>query len=64
MRSFVVKVTDQLWTDLKRGARSRKMSVAQFAAFRLQIDRYDLITEELLAEGHVSKGRMSNETVL
>ena len=64
VREITIKITEQLWDDLKRGAKSRDMTISQFAAFRLTLDRYDLITEELIKEGHVSMGRATNETVL
>jgi hypothetical protein len=65
MRELKIKITEQLFEDLKRAAKARDMSIPQFAAFRLAQDRYDLITEELIREGHVSLGRcQKNETVL
>lgn len=65
MREIKIKVTEQLYTDLKRGSKSVGLSVAQFAAQRLSMDRYDLITEELIKEGHITYGRCDkNETVL
>ena len=65
MRTLKIKVTEQLYEDLKRAAKPRDMSIPEFAAFRLAQDRYDLVTEELIREGHVSLGRgQKNETVL
>jgi hypothetical protein len=64
MHNLKIRITDQLYADLKRAAKARGMTVAKFAAFRLASDRYDLITEELIRAGHVSIGREKNETVL
>ena len=42
-----------------------RMTVAQFAAYRLSLDRYAIVTESLISEGHLSTGRgQKNETVL
>lgn len=65
MRVIKIKLTEQLYSDMKRGAKARGISVAQFAVQRLAFDRYDLITQELLDAGHMSLDRCNkNETVL
>ena len=65
MREIKIKITDQLHTDMKRGAKALRMTVSQFAAYRLHMDRYAIVTESLIREGHMSVGRgQKNETVL
>ena len=65
MKQLHLRITDQLYLDLCRAAKPRKMSVESFAALRLQTDRYDLITKELVREGHLSIGRCDkNENVI
>jgi len=54
MREMKIQITDQLYADLKRGAKARRMTVCQFAAWRLQSDRYDLVTTGLINDGHLT----------
>jgi hypothetical protein len=65
MHEMKIRITDQLHTDLARGAKAMRMTVSQFAAYRLSLDRYAIVTESLISEGHLSTGRgQKNETVL
>ena len=65
MREITIKITDQLHVDLARGAKALGMTISQFAAYRLSLDRYAIVTEDLIREGHLSTGRgQKNETVL
>jgi hypothetical protein len=65
MREIKIKITDQLHQDMKRGAKALRMTISQFAAYRLSLDRYGIVTESLIREGHLCVGRgQKNETVL
>ena len=65
MHEMKIRITDQLHVDLARGAKALRMTVSQFAAYRLHLDRYAVVTESLIREGHLSTGRgQKNETVL
>ena len=65
MHEMKIRITDQLHQDMKRGAKALGMTVSQFAAYRLSLDRYAIVTDGLIREGHLSVGRgQKNETVL
>ena len=65
MHEMKIRITDQLHVDLARGAKAMRMTVSQFAAYRLSLDRYAIVTESLIRDGHLSVGRgQKNETVL
>jgi hypothetical protein len=64
-KKITISIDGRLYSTLANSAKARGLSIPAFISQYLAHARYDLVTEDLVRNGHLSIGRCDkNETVL